>query len=183
MKPIYTIGIGVREVDDLLKQLNDNCIRFLIDVRSSPYSKHKPDFNHEPLKNTMQRKGIRYDHWGEALGGFPTDPNLLTNGRVDYDKLARQPKFVDALKRLIKALEAGHDIAIMCSEGKPEECHRSKCIGEQLDKLEVDVAHIDIDGTTVSQAEVMRRILGDQMVMPGLEAPLGSRRKWDGDVL
>lgn len=181
MKPVYTIGIGTREVDDMIHQLNDNGIKFVIDVRSSPYSKYKPDFNHEPLKIQLKLAGIKYDHWGESLGGFTQDPNLLTNGRVDYVKLANRPEFVQALKRLIKALEIGHDIAILCSEGKPEICHRSKCIGMELQKMKVNVLHIDSYNEVVTQDEVMRRIMGDQLVMPGLEAPMGSRRKWNGD--
>ena len=31
----------------------------------------------------------------------------------------------------------------MCSEGKPEQCHRSKLIGASLDEEEIPVIHID----------------------------------------
>ena len=33
----------------------------------------------------------------------------------------------------------------MCSEGKPEMCHRSKLIGATLDELGIPVLHIDED--------------------------------------
>jgi uncharacterized protein (DUF488 family) len=43
---------------------------------------------------------------------------------------------------LITANEKNINIAIMCSESKPEECHRSKLIGEELLKKNISIRHI-----------------------------------------
>jgi len=181
MRALITIGIGKRDVDEFILQLREKDIDYLIDIRSSPYSKYKPEFNKEPFSNSLKRAGIKYGYWGDSLGGLPDDPYILTNGRVDYGKLARRPNFIQGLERLISALENDYKIVIFCSEGRPEQCHRTKCIAVEMVKREVDVFHIDFDNELVSQAEVMRRIQSDQVSLPGLEAPLVSKRRWDTD--
>ena len=45
----------------------------------------------------------------------------------------------------------------MCSEGKPEQCHRSKLIGELLAALGIPVVHIDENDELRSQEEVIQR--------------------------
>ena len=49
----------------------------------------------------------------------------------------------------------------MCSESKPEECHRSKLIGAALAREKFTVAHIDEKGIVKSQEEVMKLISGE----------------------
>jgi uncharacterized protein (DUF488 family) len=180
MRPLITIGFGARELTDFIGQLQKHGIDYLIDVRSSPYSKYKPEFNKDNIAPVLKKHGIKYDYWGDILGGFPTDPYVLTNGRVDYVKLARRPEFVKGLERLTAALENDYKVAIFCSERRPEECHRTKCIGEELSKWEVEVLHIDVNNALVSQEDVMSRITGDQLALDGLAKPLTSRRRWEG---
>ncbi len=177
MTPIYTIGIGKREVADLIQVLKQNRLAYLIDVRSSPYSRHKPDFNREVLERTLESEGIRYAHWPQ-LGGFPESEHVLSGGHVDYGKLARTPAFRQALERLATASEADHRIVLLCSEGRPEMCHRSKCIGVELEKMQLEICHIDEAGIVRKQLEVMKRINADQQSLPGLEPPMRSKRKW-----
>ena len=45
-------------------------------------------------------------------------------------------------------------IALMCSESKPEECHRCKLIGQELMNHDISVQHITADGLK-SQEEVI----------------------------
>ncbi|MDP8240249.1 MAG: DUF488 domain-containing protein [Candidatus Hatepunaea meridiana] len=179
MRPLLTIGIGTRDVDGFIEQLKKHSIDYVIDIRTSPYSKYKPEFNKEGIQRAIKQAGIRYGYWGKELGGLPTDPYVLTNGRVDYTKLARRPEFVQGLERLTTALEKDYKLAIFCSEGRPEECHRTKCIGVELTKWEVEVLHIDIDGSLVTHNEVMSRITSDQITLEGLEKPLVSKKRWD----
>jgi hypothetical protein len=42
----------------------------------------------------------------------------------------------------------------MCSESKPEECHRSKLIGEELFKKNISIKHI-ISQTTIKTQEAV----------------------------
>ena len=180
MITLYSIGMGKRTLHELLDQLKKHNIRFLIDVRSSPYSRHKPEFNKPDFSKACRQAGIMYDHW-PALGGFPESEHVLTQGHVDYKKLSSMPEFQQHLERLVQGAEAGHRIAIMCSEGKPEICHRSKCIGVELEKMNVDFQHIDENNILRTQDEIMQRITGPQTELPGMGTPMVSKRKWMED--
>ncbi len=177
MLRIYTIGIGKRTTDAMLEQLNNNNITVLIDVRSRPYSAFKPEFNKEELKKLCSVNHINYAHW-PALGGFPESEHVLTLGRVDYKKLASMPEFQKHIERLMFGAEANNSIALICSEGRPAECHRSKCIGVELAKANVEVIHIDEKNQLKTQDEVMQQIIGDQYELPGFEKLQVSKRRW-----
>ena len=43
--PIFTIGYGAREIDAFIAALQQQRIEFVLDVRSRPYSRYKPDFS------------------------------------------------------------------------------------------------------------------------------------------
>ncbi len=181
MRDLVTIGIGKRTVEEFFTALKANHLDVLVDIRSSPWSKFKPEFNRDNIDAAAKLNGVKYVHWGEELGGFPKDPYILTEGRVDYAKLAKRPDFINCLERVIDGLEKEHKIAIFCSEGRPEECHRSKCIGEELIKRQVGVQHIDVDGSLVDQQEVMARLNNNQIELIGIEKPHYSKRKWKGE--
>lgn len=178
MRSLYTIGIGNRTVKDFIAELQKHGVEFLIDVRSSPYSKMNHGFDRDNIQTECKEAGINYLYWGNALGGFPSHHRVLTGGRVDYGKLAQQPKFREHLDRLVEGLKKGFIIAVFCSEAKPEMCHRSKCIGAELVGIGVDVLHIDVDNSIVSQEEVYLRVLKGQHSFSGFERPLRSRRTW-----
>jgi hypothetical protein len=50
----------------------------------------------------------------------------------------------------------------MCSEGKPENCHRSKLIGQTLTAEGFEVLHIDDNNVVISQKDVLSRLTGGQ---------------------
>ena len=52
--PIYTIGYGNRALEDFLTILEAHQIRYLIDVRSVPYSRFKPEFSKTSLENAVR---------------------------------------------------------------------------------------------------------------------------------
>ena len=58
--PLFTIGYGSRSLEQLIATLKSNGIGFLLDVRSSPYSKFKPEFSKEVLQLRLERAQIRY---------------------------------------------------------------------------------------------------------------------------
>ena len=175
MTPVYTIGYGARTLEEFVGALKANDVEYLIDVRTAPYSKFKPEFSKELLQHHLERAGIRYVFMGDTLGGQPRDACCQTDGKVDYDKVRVQPFFAEGLKRVQQAFVQQHRIVLMCSEGKPEQCHRSKLIGEALTAAGVPVCHIDEDGALVSQRDVIDRITRGQMDLFG--APSFTSRK------
>ena len=175
--PLFTIGYGSRSLDLLLATLKSNGIEFLLDVRSSPYSKFKPEFSKEVLQLRLERAGIRYLFMGDTLGGQPKDPACHTDGKVDYDKVRVQPFFQEGIARLLKAFEQQRPVALMCSEGRPEQCHRSKLIGEALAGAGIPVCHIDEDGGRLTQTQVIDRLTKGQMDLFG-QIPFTSRKRY-----
>ena len=124
--PIYTIGYGPRSIDEVLTLLKQYAIAYLIDVRSRPYSRYRPDFSKSALADHVEAYGMRYVFLGDKLGGIPDDEACYTDGKVDYDKCREQPGFRDGLQRLRTAWEKELRVALMCAEARPETCHRSK---------------------------------------------------------
>jgi uncharacterized protein (DUF488 family) len=101
---------------------------------------------------------------GEELGGRPNDPDCYDeDGRVDYEACKRRPAFREGIERLRVAWEQGQRVALLCSESRPENCHRSKLVGAALAEAGITVTHLDEDGTPIGQEEVMNRLQGGQL--------------------
>lgn len=167
--PIYTIGYGVRESAAFLDVLQANSIQYLIDLRSSPYSSYKPEFSRSALQEFLEANGIRYIFMGDALGGQPDDATCYTDGKVDYEKVAQKSFYRSGVERLHEATRQGRRLALMCSEGKPENCHRSKLVGKTLSAEGIEVLHIDEKDAVVSQKDVLMRLTGGQPSLFGDE--------------
>jgi uncharacterized protein (DUF488 family) len=173
---LFTIGYGARTLDELIAALKANRIGYLIDVRTSPYSKFKPEFAKEVVQIRAEQAGIRYLFMGDTLGGQPRDPDCHTDGKVDYDKVKVQTFFKAGIERLRKAVEQRCRAALMCSEGRPEQCHRSKLIGEVLTAAGIPVCHIDEDGALLSQTQVIDRLTNGQMDLFGQQSFTSRKR-------
>jgi uncharacterized protein (DUF488 family) len=160
--PIYTIGYGARQVEELLAALQANQIQYLLDVRSKPYSSYKPEFSKSALQSVLESDGVRYVFIGDNLGGQPNDETCYTDGKVDYARLAQKSFYWEGIERLKEASHQGQRVVLMCSEGKPENCHRSKLIGQTLMEEGIEVLHIDEQNAVISQKEVLLRLTGGQ---------------------
>lgn len=163
--PIFTVGYGTRSVDELAAVLHTYAIEFLIDVRSAPYSRYKPEFSKEALEAGIKERGLRYLFMGDSLGGRPDDPTCYVDGRVDYARVQDRPFYQAGIARLKTAFAQGRRLALMCSEGKPQDCHRTKLIGATLTALGIPVAHIDENDALLTQAQVIERLEGAQLTL------------------
>ncbi|NUQ38918.1 MAG: DUF488 domain-containing protein [Caldilineales bacterium] len=161
---IFTIGYGARDLDAFLALLRAHEIAFLIDVRSAPYSRFKPEFARKALENALHGAGIRYVYMGNVLGGQPDDRSCYdAAGKVLYDRVQETAAYRQGIDRVRKAFDQGLRVALMCSEGKPELCHRSKLIGETLARLGLPVQHIDENDALESQEAVRDRLTAGQL--------------------
>lgn len=175
--PIYTIGYGSRSIAELIEVLHQHEIAYLIDVRSAPYSRYKPEFSKEPLANELAQHGIRYVFMGDSLGGRPDDETCYVNGKVDYEKVKATEFYQRGIQRLHTAFMQQQRVILMCSEGKPEECHRCKLIGATLTTQDIPVIHIDENGEELTQEKVVDRLTSGQLSMFG-EHTFYSRKKY-----
>jgi uncharacterized protein (DUF488 family) len=160
--PIFTVGYGLRAPDEFITLLHQYKIQFLVDVRTSPFSKNNPSFSEGKIKEWLLTKKVRYLFLGDLLGGRPADASCYTEGRVDYNKYSQRDSYKKGITRLRNAFRQQLYVALMCSESKPQMCHRSKLIGSSLDELSIPVFHIDEKGDLKSQEQVIQLVIDDQ---------------------
>jgi uncharacterized protein (DUF488 family) len=177
--PIYTIGYGSRTMEEFVALLKAYDIAFLIDVRSAPYSRFKPEFSREALASHLRAQGLRYIYLGHELGGQPADRDCYVDDRVVYARVAQKEYYREGIRRLRGAFEKGLHVALMCSEGRPGACHRSKLIGQTLAEQAIPVRHIDENGELRTQEEVLLELADGQLSLFD-EAPahLTSRKRY-----
>ena len=156
---IYTIGhsnVPVRRIVELLKKYE---IQVLVDVRSSPYSKHVSQFNREMLASALNQEGIDYKFAGDYLGGRPKDPTCYINGQipeghadflhiVDYSAVMTKDWYQKGISRLLQ-IASKQRAAVMCSEEDPARCHRQHLISQTLLKDGIEVLHIRHKGDPI----------------------------------
>jgi uncharacterized protein (DUF488 family) len=133
-------------------------------VRSQPYSNYQPDYSREQLAHKLDSLNIKYVFMGDLLGGRPKDIDCYTDGKVDYEKCQAKSFFKQGIDRVKDASRKGLRIVLMCSELKPQECHRSKLIGQVLEDEGFEIAHIDESGALMSQQGVIDRLLSGQQL-------------------
>lgn len=156
-KGIYTIGHSVHESARFLELLKLHCIEAVADVRSMPYSRWQPQFNREELSKALKGQGIAYVFLGKELGARSDDPNCYENGRVQYRRLARTKLFRSGIQRVVDGSER-MNIALMCAEKDPLDCHRAILVARELVGLGKEVAHILATGETETHGAAMKRL-------------------------
>ena len=159
---VFTIGHGGRTAEHLLGLLQQHRIGYLIDVRSVPFSRHQPDFNQDVIGPLAAAREIRYIPMGDSLGGRPKDPDCYLDGAVDYDRCRTKAWFQEGIVRIKEVAAGGHGVALMCSELRPEMCHRSRLIGRELALQGLEVFHLDESEALVDQGQVLFRVTGGQ---------------------
>ncbi len=176
--PIYTIGYGSRSIEQFIEVLQQHEIAYLIDVRSTPYSRYKPEFTKAELAAELQRHRIQYVFMGDTLGGHPDDETCYdAKGQVDYEKVKNTESYQSGIKRLQTAFAQQQCVALMCSEGKPEQCHRSKLIGVSLSTEDIPVLHIDENDEQQTQDNIIEHLTKGQMLLFG-EHTFHSRKQY-----
>jgi uncharacterized protein (DUF488 family) len=156
---IYSIGHGNKDIKDFIAELKSFDIQFLLDIRSKPYSKWNPQYNQAALESELKNNEITYVFVGDTLGGLPDDRTCYDiDGKVVYDLIKEKDFFKKGLERLTTANEKRIKLAIMCSESNPEECHRSKLIGQELLKKNISVNHVISKMKLKSQETVMNEL-------------------------
>lgn len=132
MKTIYSIGHSNKTADELVAKLQEYGITDLIDVRTYPSSRYNPQFNKAELEKYIPAGGIKY-HWrGRNLGGLKG--NTLFN---------------ETIAKMLEASSDTRKLAVMCSEAKPCECHRTGTIEPEVIRQGGQMVHIlwrDSDG-------------------------------------
>lgn len=155
---LYSIGHSNQSQEEFLNLLNKHDINCIVDVRSVPASKFTPQFNMEPLKWFLRSHDIQYLHFGDEFGARRTD-SLNADGQVDFEIAVKTPSFRQGADRLLRGLQKGFRISLMCSEANPLECHRFSLVSRYFHEHGLDVKHILKDGTLASHAELEEEMI------------------------
>lgn len=166
----YTIGHSTRSSRELIRLLESNGIRQVVDVRTIPHSQRNPQFNQEALKETLAERQIRYFHMPD-LGGLRHPRKDSENlgwhnsnfrGYADYMQTS---EFLGALGELVQIARRGKT-AILCAEAVPWRCHRS-LIADALFVRGVGVLHILGTGRTLPHhLTPWARVKGERLTYP-----------------
>jgi len=156
---VFTIGHSNLELPDFLVMLEAHHIRTLCDVRSRPRSFRHPQFNREPLEAGLSSAGIRYQFLGDSLGGRPADPRVYhEDGTVDYAARRKAPEFSAGIDRVLECAREAN-LAVMCAEEDPLQCHRFLMICPTLIERAITPLHIRKGAALESQREAEDRLL------------------------
>ena len=166
MIEIATIGHSTHSIERFVALLKGDGIDAAADVRSSPFSRHNPQFNRDALKAELKRAGIAYVFLGRELGARSNDPRDYDGDRVVYARLAASERFRAGIDRLL-AGAAGHRIAMMCAEKDPLTCHRTILVARALVGHGVRIRHILPDGTIETHEATIERLIRELGVGTG----------------
>jgi uncharacterized protein (DUF488 family) len=124
---VFTIGHGVRPLDELITTLAEAGVQTLVDVRRFPGSRRNPQFNQDPLSDALTGSGIEYRHaveLGGRLSGEPGEhrfPCIRVAAFRSYAARMGTTAWQQALERAL-----GEAVpCFMCAETVPWRCHRS----------------------------------------------------------
>jgi uncharacterized protein (DUF488 family) len=132
----------------------------IADVRSTPVSRFCPWFNAKNLAAHLEREGIAYLPYGDALGGRPRDSTLYCDGVADYEAIARQPEFAAGLGRfLVDSSRTNGRVCLLCAERDPLDCHRCLLVGRALADRRQTIGHILFDGAIEPHQATEQRLL------------------------
>ena len=164
--PVFTVGHSNHPPEMFINLLVRHGVDEIIDVRSAPYSRYTPHFNHDALQNSLHDIGIAYAYLGGELGGRPADRSCYDpDGRVRYDRVADTEQFDDGIRSVIRAADERH-VALLCTEKEPLECHRTLLVSRNLVERGVAVAHILADGGLESHDDAMMRLVQAHKLPP-----------------
>ena len=165
---LYTIGHGTRTAQELVEALQSFDVSLVADVRAYPRSRTNPQFNSEPLRETLAKTAINYEHWpslgGRRRGKGDASPNAAWQHPAfrAYADYMMEDAFWSALDALLGA-ESRVSTAVMCSETLWWRCHR-RMIADAAVARGARVLHIMRPGVAVPhELPPWARIVGDRV--------------------
>ncbi len=173
--PVHTVGHSNLELERFMDLLERNRVQMVADVRSSPYSRHVPQFNREKLAEALGERGFGYLHMGDQLGGRPNANRLYDEkGQADYRLMALEPGFQADIRQLAQIAGERH-VALMCTERDPLKCHRTLLVSPALEEAGIPVIHIMGDTGRMTHEDLMDRLVKAQRLPQQAEVATNRR--------
>lgn len=160
MGELFTVGHSQHSPEYFVALLKKQNVNYVLDVRSTPYSKYAEQYNRENACNLLQRDKITYSFMGSYFGARPDDRELYNGeGYLDFEKVAQSEKFNLGVQSVLLGLDRGNNIALMCTEKDPQDCHRAIMVARAFDLKGIKVNHILPNGDIQTQSELDKRLL------------------------
>ena len=157
---LYTIGCSIHTIESFIDILKKHEVNVVIDVRSTPYSKHTAQFNKENLQRVTSHNRIYYSSFSKEFGARRKENCVYTNDTVSFDKVKQLPIFINGVERIRKGLQEGYRIALMCTEKEPADCHRFSLVAKGIsERIGVYANHILYDGTLMTTKDIEQQLL------------------------
>jgi uncharacterized protein (DUF488 family) len=140
---VFTVGHGVRPIEELLETLQAVDVRTLVDVRRFPGSRRNPQFNQGALRAEVERAGIRYVHAEELGGRRSREPgeDRFPCIRVAAFRSYAARMATEAWQEALAGALALPTPCFMCAETVWTRCHR-RLIAELLVARGIGVIHL-----------------------------------------
>jgi uncharacterized protein (DUF488 family) len=167
---VFTVGHSTRTLEEFMELLKTYNVTLVVDVRTVPRSRHNPQFNKEPLPNSLKTQSVKYVHMPE-IGGLrhPKRDSInlawKNSGFRGYADYMQTQEFTDNLLRIV-ALARENCLALMCAEALPWRCHRN-LISDALVARHIKVLHIISKTSTIThELSEMAHVEGTKITYP-----------------
>jgi uncharacterized protein (DUF488 family) len=140
---VFTIGHGVRPLEELVETLAGASVGTLVDVRRFPGSRRNSQFNQGSLRDALEAAGIAYRHAVELGGrrsGEPGEERFACIRVAAFRSYAARMGTAEWQEALARAL-AEPAPCFMCAETAWQRCHR-RLIAELLTARAHRVIHL-----------------------------------------
>ena len=154
---IFTIGHSNQTQDEFLNLLMTRYIDFVVDVRSVPASNHNPQFNKDALSAFLHEQHLSYLFLGKEFGARRMD-SINADGQVDFELAIHTPLFQQGVDKIMQLL-SDKNIALMCSEADPLECHRFSLVARYFHEHDVEVFHILKDASLATHQTLEQKMV------------------------
>lgn len=155
---LYSIGHSNQTQEEFLALILVHDVNCIVDVRSVPASKYSPQFNLENIRSFLLANNVQYLHFGEEFGARRYD-SIDENGQVNFEMAVKTPAFISGALRILRGMERGHNIAFMCSEADPLECHRFALVSRYFHDTGIVVQHILKDAKLASHETLEKEMI------------------------
>ena len=156
---LFTIGHSTGTQEYFLYLLEAHDVHVLLDVRSVPYSRYANQFNKNDLAPFLESHSISYFSAGKPFGARRDDARLYPQGYLDFELTRQTPIFQRGMEHVIARLEASQNVALMCTEKNPIDCHRAIMVARGFELAGVEVQHILQDATLLDQQSLNAKLL------------------------
>ena len=156
---LFTIGYAGKNINEFISILKENNINSIVDVRTIPMSKTFPEYNSNSIKEILKKNGIYYLSFANEFGARRLEQEVYDsiidfNGNnikvVDFQKVYNLPIFLQGVNRINEGIKKGLNIAFMCSEKNPFDCHRANMVAEYFYQNNFEIIHIVDKQTSIN---------------------------------